>query len=282
MAVLRRASANGGLVADIFISYSKTERHLTESLAGDLAAAGYTVWWDTNLITGDNYQTVIVNELRQARAAIVIWTPASTQSEWVYSEASRANREKKLIPVRVQEVDLYDIPPPFDVRQTELVSNRRAIFVALRRMNVLPAQVAPEQTGVAAAPPLPLPHAPRRRAAEPRSSEPSPAAAPTVREQRQGHADLPQATQERTVAAAKKSVEHWHRTRRLAFGTLAVWLLLALGIHLGAASLNELKVLGFPLGYYMAAQGSLVGCVCLLYWFVRRQNLIDREGALAA
>ena len=132
-------------MADIFISYSKNERHLTEALANDLEAAGYTVWWDTNLITGESYQKVIVREIKEARAAIVIWTPSSTQSEWVYSEANRANRDKKLIPVRVPEVDLYDIPPPFDVRQTDFVSNRRAIFAALERLKVFPVSAAVAQ-----------------------------------------------------------------------------------------------------------------------------------------
>ena len=35
--------------------------------------------------------------------------------------------------------------------------------------------------------------------------------------------------------------------------------------------------LGFPLGFYMAAQGSLIVFVVMLFMFAKQQNRIDRE-----
>ena len=36
-------------------------------------------------------------------------------------------------------------------------------------------------------------------------------------------------------------------------------------------------ILGFPLGFYMAAQGSLIVFVVQIFWFAHAQNQIDRE-----
>jgi hypothetical protein len=119
-------------VADIFISYSKAHRSVTEELARDLETLGFSVWWDTALILGDSFRDVILSELAQARAAIVIWTASSVKSDWVISEANRARTRKILIPVREASLNPDDIPPPFDVLYTEDVSNRTAILVRLR------------------------------------------------------------------------------------------------------------------------------------------------------
>jgi putative solute:sodium symporter small subunit len=48
-------------------------------------------------------------------------------------------------------------------------------------------------------------------------------------------------------------------------------------------SLNKftIPILGFPLGFYMAAQGSLIVFVLQLFLFARQQNKIDREHGYA-
>lgn len=71
--------------------------------------------------------------------------------------------------------------------------------------------------------------------------------------------------------------EHWKRTRRLMFVTLGVWFVFSYLIHWFADSLNNLSIIGFPGGFYMAAQGSLIVFVVLLFWFARAQNKIDEE-----
>jgi hypothetical protein len=125
-------------VADVFISYSQARRDLTEALAADLEAQGYTVWWDTKLIAGKRFTEVINRELDAARAVIVIWTPDSIASDWVYSEAQHARSQGKLIPVRVPELEPLQIPKPFSALHTDLVGNRAAILKALRELKVVP------------------------------------------------------------------------------------------------------------------------------------------------
>ena len=117
-------------MADIFISYSKQSQAQAKELAQELRAKGLSVWFDTSLVPGDNFSDVIMAELAQARAAIVIWDAISVKSEWVRSEASRARARRILIPVRTEGIRSHDIPPPFDSLHTELLSNRSAINAA--------------------------------------------------------------------------------------------------------------------------------------------------------
>src|SRR5215510_12683109 len=121
-------------MADVFISYSKGYQAQTEQLAKELRAKGFSVWYDTSLVPGDSFRDVIISELAQAHAAIVIWNAASVKSEWVCSEASRARARRILIPVRTDDIRSHDIPPPFDSLHTELLSNRPAIDAALARL----------------------------------------------------------------------------------------------------------------------------------------------------
>jgi putative solute:sodium symporter small subunit len=77
--------------------------------------------------------------------------------------------------------------------------------------------------------------------------------------------------------------EHWKKTTRLMFIHLGVWFFFGYIIHLFVKPLNTIviPVLGFPLGFYMAAQGSLIIFVVMLFVFARQQNRIDREFGMA-
>lgn len=62
---------------------------------------------------------------------------------------------------------------------------------------------------------------------------------------------------------------------------LIIWAFFGFVIHFFVGSLNEIVILGFPLGYYMAAQGSLIAFVVLVFWFTGRQDAIDRDFGVA-
>jgi len=72
---------------------------------------------------------------------------------------------------------------------------------------------------------------------------------------------------------------HWAKTTRLMFAMLGIWVVFGYVIHMFVVPLNKIiiPVLGFPLGFYMAAQGSLIVFVVMLFWFARAQDKIDRE-----
>jgi len=76
-------------------------------------------------------------------------------------------------------------------------------------------------------------------------------------------------------------LEHWRRTRSLMIIHLSIWFVFAYLVHWFAPQLNKMSFMHFPLGFYMAAQGSLVAFVVQLFVFVRQQDKIDRECGMA-
>ena len=75
--------------------------------------------------------------------------------------------------------------------------------------------------------------------------------------------------------------QYWARTRSLMWICMIVWFVFGFGIHFFVRQLNEIVILGFPLGFYMAAQGSLIVFVVLIFWFSAAQNRIDEECGVA-
>jgi hypothetical protein len=106
-------------MADVFVSYAKTDRALASKLVAMLEAEGWSVWWDTGLGAADLYRDEIMKQLVSARAVIAIWTPNSIKSDWVRAEAGTAKKDGKLIPVKTADVAYADIPLPFGEMHTE-------------------------------------------------------------------------------------------------------------------------------------------------------------------
>jgi len=70
---------------------------------------------------------------------------------------------------------------------------------------------------------------------------------------------------------------HWAKTRNLMFLVLSLWFIFSLAIHWFAKDLNTMSFIGFPVGYYMAVQGSLIIFVVLIFFLNWRQDAIDEE-----
>lgn len=82
------------------------------------------------------------------------------------------------------------------------------------------------------------------------------------------------------AAGTEQARQHWHRTRGLMIICLIIWFVFSFLIHLFAPALNKIVIIGFPMGFYMAAQGSLIVFVVLIFWFAKKQNQIDEEAGL--
>ena len=78
-----------------------------------------------------------------------------------------------------------------------------------------------------------------------------------------------------TQLSAADREEHWRRTRSLMIVHLVIWFIFSFVVHWFATSLNNINFLGWPLGYYFAAQGSLIVFVVQLFLFNRQQHAID-------
>lgn len=74
---------------------------------------------------------------------------------------------------------------------------------------------------------------------------------------------------------------YWSRTKALMFTHLAIWFFFSFIIHFFVSILNEIVIFGFPLGFYMAAQGSLIVFVVQCFLFAAQQNRIDEEFGVA-
>lgn len=91
-------------MADVFISYKRQERERIRSLATALETAGYTVWWDLELVAGETWKRRIKRELDAARCILVTWTKESVGqdgqyvSEWIEKESEEGLARRVLIP----------------------------------------------------------------------------------------------------------------------------------------------------------------------------------------
>jgi putative solute:sodium symporter small subunit len=76
----------------------------------------------------------------------------------------------------------------------------------------------------------------------------------------------------------RQKQEYWRYNSRLTFWLLAIWFVVTYVISGVMASwLNQVSFLGFPLGYYMAAQGSLAIFVILIAVYAYLMNRKDLE-----
>ena len=71
--------------------------------------------------------------------------------------------------------------------------------------------------------------------------------------------------------------KHWGKTKGLMIITLVIWFVFGYLIFMFGSSLNEGSFLGYPLAYYMCAQGSIIAFVVLIFWFANKQEKIDEE-----
>jgi putative solute:sodium symporter small subunit len=86
-----------------------------------------------------------------------------------------------------------------------------------------------------------------------------------------------------SASMKQKEEAHWAKTSRLMFTHLGIWFFFGFVIHMFVVPLNKITIpiLGFPLGFYMAAQGSLIAFVVMLFVFAKQQDKIDREYGFA-
>lgn len=134
---MSRSSGKSGK-ADIFVSYSKHDPAPTEQLARELEMRGYSVWWDTRLLAGDEFDEVIRKKIREAKAVIVIWTSHSVLSRYVKAEAQLADQDNKLLPLRNSAISPNDIPLPYNALHTEQVGHIDRVLEVLNTRGIRP------------------------------------------------------------------------------------------------------------------------------------------------
>ena len=76
---------------------------------------------------------------------------------------------------------------------------------------------------------------------------------------------------------SEKHREYWHKNLLVTAVLLAIWFVVTFVEGWYARELNAFTFLGFPFGFYMSAQGSLVVYVVLIWFYARYMNALDVE-----
>lgn len=75
----------------------------------------------------------------------------------------------------------------------------------------------------------------------------------------------------------EKHREYWRKNMRVTAILLAIWFVVTYVVGFYARELNAITVFGFPLGFYMGAQGSLIIYVVIIFYYAARMNKLDKE-----
>ncbi|CAG0902645.1 unnamed protein product, partial [Cyprideis torosa] len=117
--------------------YSSKDRTWVAELAEVLTTCGYKVWWDRELLPGDNYHKKIENALNKARCVVTVWSEHSVESKWVLSESGRADKRGVLIPVIYRSAT---IPLAFDTSHNADLQQWQVLVSSLLAASVLAAE----------------------------------------------------------------------------------------------------------------------------------------------
>jgi hypothetical protein len=104
-------------MADVFISYKKSDADRVRPLVEHLRSAGLDVWWDEGIQPSTSWRAEIAKQLGAAKCVVAVWTNDSVdheQGSWVMEEATHGQTRKILAPVRLDLVS-----PPLGFGETQ-------------------------------------------------------------------------------------------------------------------------------------------------------------------
>ena len=70
--------------------------------------------------------------------------------------------------------------------------------------------------------------------------------------------------------------EYWRQNIKLTSSLLGIWFVVTFVVIWFARELNELIFAGFPLAFYMGAQGALIIYILIIWFYARRMNALDK------
>jgi hypothetical protein len=104
-------------MADVFVSYKKSDADRVRPLVQNLRDAGLDVWWDEGIQPSTSWRAEIARQLADAKCVVAVWTNDSVdheQGSWVVEEATHGQARKILAPVRLDMVS-----PPLGFGETQ-------------------------------------------------------------------------------------------------------------------------------------------------------------------
>jgi putative solute:sodium symporter small subunit len=74
-----------------------------------------------------------------------------------------------------------------------------------------------------------------------------------------------------------KHQEYWQRNLNLTMVLAAIWFVVTFVMGYFARELATINFFGWPLSFYMGAQGSLIIYVVIIWWYARKMRALDLE-----
>ncbi len=82
------------------------------------------------------------------------------------------------------------------------------------------------------------------------------------------------------LPAEERARLYWRENLRLITTLIVIWFMVSYVPVLLVNQLNNIVIGGFPLGYYMGSQGSLVVFVVLIFYYAFAMNRLDQKYGL--
>jgi len=79
------------------------------------------------------------------------------------------------------------------------------------------------------------------------------------------------------IQLSAKHQEYWSKNLTITAVLLVVWFVVTFVIGYFATELNNIRFFGWPLPFYMGAQGSLIIYVLIIWYYARYMNRLDKQ-----
>jgi putative solute:sodium symporter small subunit len=79
------------------------------------------------------------------------------------------------------------------------------------------------------------------------------------------------------IQLTAKHQEYWSKNLTITAILLVIWFVVTFVIGYFAVELNNIRFFGWPLPFYMGAQGSLIIYVLIIWYYARYMNRLDKQ-----
>ncbi len=83
------------------------------------------------------------------------------------------------------------------------------------------------------------------------------------------------------VVVSEKHKEYWGKNLKITGILLFIWFVSTFVMGYYAKELGEINFFGWPLSFYMGAQGSLIIYVLIIWYYARAMSKLDEEYGVA-
>lgn len=91
---------------EVFLSYAHEDLNVAKSIAERLGNERWSVFWDREIPVGLTWDDIVEGALDGAKCVVVLWSPASRDSDWVRIEAAEGSDRGILAPAIIKNTKI--------------------------------------------------------------------------------------------------------------------------------------------------------------------------------